>query len=1388
MPFRKDQMVVVAVVRTNGGGVVTVQQNAIQTDHTLTGTGTLDPVALSSVIWSAQNVAALWDIVVVDSVEGIVDVRPRRPDEIAVGNLPLYNNMWGQGGTVTVTLSTQPGLETITIHLRSIPTIDILALRGASSTIDPLPVHSAVAPSPVAAAVPAGFNSYQFAVTGLGSLSVSGTTASSVQLAVAEATAMWANTGAQPWTLTLRSRRGVANDDTVDSVATFAGANAGQQPTLTLRQPTALDDGNGTLIAYTAPGALLGYTSFVRFDGTNWLNVQTQTGRGVNSALPTPGAGTTTIRGLVSGNQVGTLDTDFRFTGQFPALTTNVPAGGSPSPMMIEIAHDQTAFPRVTCAAQIATRRLDDTVAPPFVEPFTIPNPGGGVTFRVETGVDGYDWLAMTESFGTATMTPPALPATNAAMINATFGSLTVGGETGNVVIDLRRNGAGNIRSTGATIGGQVAMPLPAINVTPTPLPGGRAKMLYETTLTASTTAAAGQELFWEVVSPAGLGFPTTTNTGPTNLLRSTTHLLAAWGGTNQNIVVRVTKRPMGGGAPIEGGNDVTLVLPVAASLDPSNVAIVLDRSGSMTTVITGTTNRWYKAVSGAHFFANQIAAENATRPNKHNVAVLWFGGWDTVADNYNDPSTDPFGEGNFGVLDSGGTVLDFADPSSAYLSALDAAKTSPTPLTTPKFWTAIGAGLLYGREKLYLADSGHTKERVLVCLSDGEENRPPLVATATVAPRWTTIRPSTVIGDPLTRIYAAAVDTSTAAANTLRTAVSNTGGIASLDVKEVPDDGTLIQQWFSHTFGALFDYATITAGFDPTLSSGETAAHTITVTQAHRRLVVSLFVDQAPAAPTDWSITIQPPGGGEITEADATSGTFGGVQLRAGPLYKTFVVDLPLAIPGHEHRWSGDWVFRVTRNASTAGTYIVNALAKADIQCELRVLGPASPAPGDVVTLRVDVTRDGGKPLDNCHVRAVVTPPGVWRDELVANAAATTPTTSAADGGIAWQNAVHELSKQGKFTHGNEIHINLPSVGGGGYQAVLPLTVPGGWQIDTTIDGHRPLAKKVNFSEMVQRIHEYYGPRESAGEVAIAALNTRPMQKFTLEERETLTVRFVPNADASPNGGLALGELIGLWVRPKDISGLLMGPGNGSNLIFAHEDLPRRKWPSKDSGDGTYSATVRLIAPHRPIDIRLGRLIARGLAFEDPITLRPIPRFPMTLRLDGWYALALGVKIPIKLGWKLLPFDKTRKLLPPRYAEAIGNAITAAGKIEDGRKLNEKEAKVLAGLEKIFDRTTSVVYQPTPYVAKWVENTTRIVGEAIETALLDLGDTKLGPPLTALAIGFDAARERMRGGKDDPCGHEATLESWEDLRVAVHAFRSAVHDPGSSGHGPTTD
>ena len=87
--------------------------------HAQSGNSLLEPVAVTSITWSAQDVSALFEAP--DPPDGVGSIRARNSSELAPGDVALFNALWASGGTVTFLFSHALGTDTIDLHVGAFP-------------------------------------------------------------------------------------------------------------------------------------------------------------------------------------------------------------------------------------------------------------------------------------------------------------------------------------------------------------------------------------------------------------------------------------------------------------------------------------------------------------------------------------------------------------------------------------------------------------------------------------------------------------------------------------------------------------------------------------------------------------------------------------------------------------------------------------------------------------------------------------------------------------------------------------------------------------------------------------------------------------------------------------------------------------------------------------------------------------------------------------------------------------------------------------------------------------------------------------------------------------------------------------------------------------------
>ncbi|MFC1582176.1 hypothetical protein ACFL4W_01425 [Planctomycetota bacterium] len=407
-----------------------------------------------------------------------------------------------------------------------------------------------------------------------------------------------------------------------------------------------------------------------------------------------------------------------------------------------------------------------------------------------------------------------------------------------------------------------------------------------------------------------------------------------AW--TDHSIQIDM-ERILDGEVDVFDSGSVSFLLPIESTPTTLDVAVLLDRSGSMS--LQG---RWEAAISGAHGFAQLAAASGITA--NYRVGLYWFCGNCSSTGNYN-PALDPgygadypgFMHGPFYLSASDGFKitdnLPVSDPDQVQALSLPPGD----PAYRPRGCTALGSGLLYCRDQLEAADPSGTSGRVILALSDGMENSGPMLAQVFSDPGGS---PDNVYwhntlstNPPNTRIYASGLLTSESWVNSLRTtAISYTGGIPSLDATHIAGAKpmTALNSWFFHSFKNLFGFTDLLPDVDPTLTpSAGWVSETVTTDLDHDTLV--FFALHEDAVPTNWELALQIPGGTEEINA-ANAASYGdGVVFAEGSHFKTIVVRFPLQVDGQAHRWSGQWQLKLRRVSGGTGTYALGAFGRND-------------------------------------------------------------------------------------------------------------------------------------------------------------------------------------------------------------------------------------------------------------------------------------------------------------------------------------------------------------------------------------------------------------------------------------------------------------------------
>jgi len=831
------------------------------------------------------------------------------------------------------------------------------------------------------------------------------------------------------------------------------------------------------------------------------------------------------------------------------------------------------------------------------------------------------------------------------------------------------------------------------ITVTPPTLPTARQLLRYQTQLGASVTPTGTQQLEWylEPTEATDLEFGTPVGPAATNLLRTRALRVipSNWSAGDRAVRVHVVLRD--GGVVLATSDTpapATVALPIAATLPNINSTLMIDRSGSMAAEF-----RWLGAMSGALLFAQLVKDRNVNAGKAHGVQAMWFGGWEDVpTPNYPTPAvpTDPLGAGNYGTLlgDRGlGTIIPLNFANFATDASFDVAFTEAATRQQPAFWTAIGTGLLAAKDALLRADPTHTKERVVFLFTDGMENRVPFVNEATQAAGAYWRHPDPALGlpdgvDPQTRIYACALGTAQSFADGLKPACNNTGGIGELDVKFIPSPqpnsaaiSTLVQNWFNSSFAFLFGYTALSTP-DPELAGGATATHSVMVTEGHSQLVLSVFAATPPS--TDWTIDVQPPGGmSVITEAEVLAGALGGsVRLYTGPLHKTFVIDLPLLIPGESQRWAGRWRCHVTRNAATTGDYLFSAMAKQDITFQVALDAPAPTRIGNRVFVRAYLAQEKDL-ISDAKVVAHVSSPGKWLDDTIARVAGRTKTVKGHDKANDLTNvqAATRAVLAEVMVHRRTFEVPLVPTEPGFYEGSFIVDEPGTWEVLTSADAHRGGARDwARWEKTLEELRTLLPPRAYEHERARLMEEAGNAQAYHLEDDQTFGVTFQPDVQQSSAGGVLRPGELRLFIVPQSADGTLLGVGRASDIVF--HTRCGLSWPAYDEGQGTY--TARLALHGKNIRVVRGIVLGEDLALREG--KRPVPICNDRLDLSHFSVRVLGVEVPLQIRAPMGKLSRVdMELAFPTFAYATVATSSALARL--GKDDFEKHAAAAHGV-----------------------------------------------------------------------------------------------------------
>jgi hypothetical protein len=805
-------------------------------------------------------------------------------------------------------------------------------------------------------------------------------------------------------------------------------------------------------------------------------------------------------------------------------------------------------------------------------------------------------------------------------------------------------------------------------------LPGAREKMRYEAKIYADTGVTG--PITWQLNSHSDIfEFADHPSLDPNQKLLRTkvagsdvTYIPDDWGGTTKVISIQATT----GGQTGYGD----LQLPVAETPDNIDVAVLIDRSGSM-----AAHHRWQAAMNGAAMFAalvkestGQTVVGDPSGPwttDPHRAGLYWFWGNSNPFSGDNFPNPTPpapgYPDGYHGAFVDN-TGASYQIPDGATLARPE--KISATPSTGtlvqtyhPGHFTALGSGLLFCRNALVAADTpGTPRQRVILALSDGMENREPKLDKLfddTGPRRWFHENgdPAGAPEDPDIRVYSAAVLTGTNWANKLRDMARDTGGIWALDVKHITDWATSseqIQKWFVGSFKRLFEFVAPDEIPDPTLSYKQWQEHPVTINLGHDKLIFYALFDQAEA--DKWELGVVPPGQDGAIYTDLVD-QYDGIRYYGGSMFKMLVIDLPLVLQGHGHRWAGEWKMVVSREGAGSGSYAAGCLTHQDFDVKSDVLAPAVPQPGDKATVMVRLIDSQAKPIKDAVVKVALRSPGPWPGHAVALEVGSnlelvkqlrrSKNKVAKDTEQIADQVLATMYEKGQIQGGSTSTITLQHVKNGIYSKEVALKHPGQYGFDISIAGLRKSPageKQKKLGDALSKLKSYYGPTLAKTEKAFVNAVAGKKQGYKIELREQLDVRFTPTVKDSETGGYFVDDkTIRLLVQPAGKGDVLLGPGWADSIDFDGPEGIDLPWPAIDAGDGNYWVDIPFEAVAPRFDPHGPALVGDSLTLTHP-ALGPVSPAGNQLPLEGFCAEVLGVKLPLTV-WALVGNRKSKEV-----------------------------------------------------------------------------------------------------------------------------------------------
>ncbi len=712
-----------------------------------------------------------------------------------------------------------------------------------------------------------------------------------------------------------------------------------------------------------------------------------------------------------------------------------------------------------------------------------------------------------------------------------------------------------------------------------------------------------------------------------------------------------------------DGGNWVNLTLEVANTRENLDVAVLMDRSGSMRN------DRWLAACNGAQMFTTLVNQANTEAGGDHRAGVYWFWGDNSSGpDNYANLGGYHGGQGYYGTFPPDPATVDddkltIETNRAVELSIPD---TDPPPVfgichpEDPDHYTALGAGLLHCRDELVArsvdTDSdGNPRDRMIVLLSDGMENRKPTLDNVFYSPPvahpewdWRYFDEPGGTGpyvhEPLIKLFSAAVDTGPSWVTALRGLSDHLGGDGALDVKPIANgetNGIAIQNWFDEVFTGLFGFTYLVAPADPTLARGQTKTQPVNVVLGQD--VVIFYLLQAKADPQDWEFSVRLPNTTfELDRSNADD--YACVDFVECGMHKMLIVRPDLDIPGHEHRWAGTWEMKVKRTGTTQGNYALGAMAHQDFTAHVDVLTPPRPRPGDTARLRVTLADRNGKRLPDARVTTRIGQPGPWAGDFLARRMSRNlklvKQLYQAKGKVdrdlsdVADRYLRRLIDKGQLPAGKSYNRSVPQTAPGIYELEIPLKAPGTYELDTSIDGvrrfPRTLVDKLLKPHRRRLRRLVPQPKRLAQELRYLDRRASTRQSFHLETRNVVGVQLVTSLRHTPTEGYFNDKrVIRLELTPTDKKKRLLGPGWAGDIQFQGPAGLKGSWPAVDGANGAYWVDIPVKARGLRFDVARRALVADRLELRHP-ELGLIRPDRDELPLEGFAAMVLGVRVPI--------------------------------------------------------------------------------------------------------------------------------------------------------------